>query len=247
MINYHLENFINIHEGESVILFCTGSTANKFKFLDEFKDCKLAGVNRSIFLPYLKYRQLDYWFIADPKYSFLGVFDHISVYNNYRPNYNLFKSWNDLTLAGEPTMSDEWIQCSNPTSVPYKYLTLPYQTNTQGKYSYKSEDIELLRDYSFSSDVSKEPIYGCSSIIFIAFQFLLSLGFSKIYVVGNDFVGLHFHQYNFYGNYTHIFELGYFSERFKYFKEWKDNTYPEVDIISINPVLVDVFSNMEIR
>ena len=38
MNNEHLREYINCHEGESVIIFCSGPTVNQFKFNNEFND-----------------------------------------------------------------------------------------------------------------------------------------------------------------------------------------------------------------
>lgn len=77
---------------------------------------------------------------------------------------------------------------------------------------------------SFSNDVAKYSTFG-RSITFPALQFILYTGISRIYLVGCDIVG----------TYGGGFErtLG---QLWKKFVSFKEEYYPEVDIVSINPV-----------
>jgi len=77
---------------------------------------------------------------------------------------------------------------------------------------------------SFSNDIAKYSTFG-RSITFPALQFILYTGVSRIYLVGCDIVG----------TYGEGFEKT-LRQLWKRFASFKEEYYPEVDIVSINPV-----------
>ena len=227
----HLEEYVNKHIGESALVFCGGKTTIDFRFSGIFDDSKIIGMNYLIFLKLLKYRRMDYYFVQDYGWaeSILSHGTHREFMYNYNANYCKIqsfygiRSWNDQFPLPKKSLF-------------FEFLMAPVIT----KRGSLVEDFSLMRNFTFSSDISKEPIYSNSTILFSVMQFLLSMGFVKIYLVGADSSdnGKWFNPNRKKMGWNSNFPAGNFQikERFEYFKEWKDNTYPEVDIISINPI-----------
>jgi hypothetical protein len=81
----------------------------------------------------------------------------------------------------------------------------------------------------FPEEQSEDKLLG-HSIVFPAMQIIFYMGISKIFIVGCDLQG-------------HSNELPYW---WKELKAWKDIKYPDVEIITVNPIgLKEVFQDYE--
>jgi hypothetical protein len=248
----HLQDYMNCHEGEGVIVFAPGKSIDNFGFLPEFNDCFLVGVNHTIAHPLFKYRNLDYFFIQDEG-RLSAEFEYASnfyIYDNLKVNYSCFSG-----------ISDRLIDVMFRYYVPYELSLAPVKKYmSDNNRTYILESNEDIRSVKFSDDITKNPIYSNSSIMFPTLQILLSMGFKKIYLVGVDMGGGYW-----YGEkdrdldyvqklksnrspagFDDTFKVAKFDERWLYFKEWVDSSekYNNVEIISINPEgLVGLFED----
>jgi hypothetical protein len=251
MKNEHLSKYVDIHNGGSALLFCSGQSFDKFKFVNEFKECLTIAINQVVIHPIFRYRNPDYHISIDP-FGLLHYSTHPEIYDNVKVNYNIFRGFDPNRPWGLPHHNlNQWSDSIFNHVIPFEFYSILPHIKIEAENSHVvliGEDIERVREKPFSSDISKEDIYGNMSVVFVALQILLSMGFKKIYLVGADIVGGYwFHKNNDSIEYRDILWSTYdFKERWCVFKEWVDSSekYNNVEIISINPEgLVGLFED----
>jgi len=209
----HLQTFPkfkNIHQGKEVVLVASGITADSYY---PIKNRIHVGVNRSFQIG--NYRiPMDYIFIQD--YSGKTK-EYIDDLDNYRPNecikfYGLTTEW---SYNPERTI---------PESHAIKANALRYRT-----------DWALIDGFipEFTYDISTQPLGCFGSIVFPALQFILWTHPSKIYLVGCDCTTS---GYAYDKKDTNFLKPDKIIEAYKKFKNFAYKYYPDIEIISINPV-----------
>ncbi|MBR6674704.1 MAG: hypothetical protein IKL32_02140 [Alphaproteobacteria bacterium] len=209
--------FKNKHAGQDIVLIATGPSAKKYIPLP---NAIHIGVNRAIDIGI----DLDYLFIQD--YS--GSKEYLSRIDSYRSG-----------------------QC-----VKFYGLTTEYETQTHriipennaiisDAYRYRTDWMNIpFFTPQFVHDISVKPLGCFGSIVFPALQFALWTNPKRIYLVGCDCTS----------------NVGYFDKEeqggnfltetivdtYKKFKNFANIYYPNIEIISINPVgLKGIFKDME--
>jgi len=199
--NKHLEKYKNIHKGKTAILFATGPSINEYKSLENSDDFIKFGVNTIYNFPYIL-KELDYYFYGS----------HYYIDSSHRENIEKTCSLKNITSfasAYEEGRSHKDINRGNIT--PERALELgsePFENNLS----------------IFTNDIANYSTLG-HSIIFPIMQFILYMGFTKIYLVGCDGGFTSTDSYD-----MHL--LYWWNEC----KKFIDIYYPNVEIISVNPV-----------
>ena len=201
------------HAGESAILFATGSSVNQFSYnlLPESPDVRV-GVNRIICRDDIS---LDYYFCAH-------------YHDNDHPRDPSFL---DKIVSRSKDLQVFCASMFNGAS--FSEFFSPAQALQMGAIAYELHSRTGVD--AFCTDLVREPMYN-HSIVFPALQFMLYTGVRRIYLVGCDCGGPHscvegqFESFsNDYNGHTCLVP------NWKEFAEFKDQVYPEVEIISINP------------
>lgn len=202
--------FKGIHEGDDIVLVASGVSADKYKVKE---GAVHIGVNRSFQID--NYRiPMDYIFIQD----FSGKTpEYIDDLDNYRP-YDCTKFYG-LTM--------EWGMDFNrtiPETHAIKANALRYRTDWVNIEGFKPK---------FIHDISTQPLGCFGSIVFPALQFALWTYPKRIYLVGCD-CSLSGYAYD--KNDKNFLDVPRIINTYKEFKAFAHKYYPDVEIISINPV-----------
>ena len=218
--NTHLKFLDNIHQGKRVVLFMPGHSLNEFRFVSEFDDCFYVGLNTCIFSKVLKDVTLNYYFIQDP-----GRQSHKFEYKNHQTAIDKYKPLNGKFYCIFPSFNFH-----GSGAIPFLAYSGVIKHDNGSKY----EDFDDMRNNPFAKDCSEDWPYTNAGVAYTVMQFLLYMGFTTIYLVGSDITGCYFYEDNeTLSNWnTDIIRL---KERWLYFKEWKDDAYPDVEIITVNP------------
>jgi len=219
-----LANFKGKHEGQSAIVFGTGPSLKKFKWslLPEIPDVS-AGVNYIIFQHDIK---LDYYF---------------SSHYIHRPGYNppvhyankiIERSWQnkDMKVFIGSSPYARWAEFSIKHVNKMHNATVFELTNKVGS------------GY-FANDIVSMPFYN-HSIIFSPIQLLLYAGIKKLYLVGCDCGGNHscIDVKDGTGKIQSEREANHhvnFKRHWRKFVRFKMRHYPNLEVISINPVRLE--------
>lgn len=218
------KDFKNRHRGQACVIMCTGPSLKKYK--DPEPDIVKIGVNSAIFGAH----DLHYTFLQDPghpsnPYSYVS---QLANYDCYRPR---IAKWYGVSLSP----------------------LLRRNAERAGAYAYEFSSNELVeidghrvedpnsKPY-FSSNLEETPPAAAGSVAFPALQFALWCGFSRIYLAGVDILDTRRFNDGDSGNDYARFHL----PRWGQFKQWVQNAYDEVRIISLNPVgLRGMFEDMD--
>lgn len=202
--------FKGIHQGKDIVLVASGVSAEKYLVK---KDAIHIGVNRSFQIG--NYRiPMDYIFIQD----FSGKTpEYIDDLDNYRKGqcqkfYGLTVEWND-----NPNRVI-------PESHAIKAGALRYRTDWSQIEGFTCQ---------FAHDISTQPLGCFGSIVFPALQFALWTYPKRIYLVGCDCTTS---GYAYDKNYQNFLKPDRIIGAYKKFKNFANKYYPDVEIISINPV-----------
>lgn len=203
----------NIHKGKNAILLGSGPT---FNFYEPIKNGIHIGVNSTFLQDKVK---LDYLFIQDR-------------YPTITNKYNELKKYDCKKFFG--------IHYVQPDGDPYQSITeQDIDENKAERYYFISEPIYNRAIKLMSNDITTRPLLSYASTIFCALDFILWTHPKKLYVVGCD-VTNHKHFDNFTDNIKRNIDkdLGFklIFEGWGIFKEYIGRHYPDVEIISINPI-----------
>lgn len=209
----HLQTFPKfkgIHEGRDLVLVASGVTGDKYF---PKKDAIHIGVNRSFQMG--NYRiPMDYIFIQD--YSGKTK-EYIDDLDNYRVGkcikfYGLTTEW---SYEPERTI---------PESHAIKAKALRYRTDWAKIDGFEPE---------FTYDISTQPLGCFGSIVFPALQFALWTHPKRIYLVGCDCTT---NGYSYDKKDKNFLIPDRIIDAYKKFKAFANKYYPDVEIISINPI-----------
>jgi len=192
---------------KDIYIIATGPSAKKF--IQKDKNAKYIGVNRAFEMGY----DFDYYFIQD--YSGKTK-EYIDKLDNYRPGkcqkfYGLTTEW---SYEPERTI---------PESHAIKAKALRYRTDWA--------KIDGFRP-NFAYDLTTTPLGCFGSVTFPALQFALWTYPKRIFLVGCDCTT---------SGYAYSKEKNFLIpdkiiDAYKEFKAFSHKYYPDVEIISINPV-----------
>ena len=209
----HLQTFPKfkgIHKGKDICLVASGVTADRYFPIDNRIHI---GVNRSFQIG--NYRiPMDYIFIQD----FSGKTpEYIDDLDDYRKGhcqkfYGLTVEWND-----NPNRVI-------PESHAIKAKALRYRTDWACIDGFQPE---------FAYDISTQPLGCFGSIVFPALQFALWTYPKRIYLVGCDCTT---DGYAYAKTDKNFLKPDRIVSAYKKFKGFANKYYPDVEIISINPV-----------
>lgn len=212
----HLQTFPKfkaIHRNKDLVLVASGVTADKYTKNKIKSDAIHIGVNRSFQLNNYEI-PMDYIFIQD--YSGKTK-EYIEDLNNYRRDkcqkfYGLTTEW---CYDPERTI---------PESEALKAKALRYRTDWSKIEGFEPE---------FAYDISTQPLGCFGSIVFPALQFALWTYPKRIFLVGCDCTTAGY-------GYNKADKNFLIPERvisaYKKFKAFANKYYPDIEIISINPV-----------
>lgn len=205
----------NAHKNESVILYGSGPSIQKFK---TSKNVIKIGMNEQIYLDL----DLDYWFMGDPRNRQPEKFRKCKKdYDDYRPKIAKFIRWK----LGVPRSQ----------KMPYN---MPHSTYYLAKY----QDFKDTCLYKKNIDEGILPSY--KSITDEALQFALFAGFKRIYLVGHDcdYSDGTFRTDKLEVSDDNDAKL--LLNMWPLIKEWIGENYPDVEIYSINPVGLKIFKEV---
>jgi hypothetical protein len=209
--NLHRETFAgfkNKHNNQDVVLIGAGPTLN---YYDPMPDKINVGLNRVFILNNIKF---DYLFAIDK----IGIEKY----------YNEFFSYNEkcVKFVGDQNLGIHW-------QIP--------ETVIKGKNVKRYKTTANYMPSEFSLDIDSEPLGNFNTVSLQAIQFILYTKPKRIYLVGIDCTqGQHFH-----GNSPDLKGIRNENEKqlaldtIKYWKQLKNFVsiyYPDIEIISINPV-----------
>lgn len=198
--------FKETHRGDDIVIFASGPTASKYK---PILGAYHIGINRSFEISKVP---LDYIFLQD----YTGKTpDYIDLVDNYEPN----KCTKFYGIIRENIYDKNW---TIPESHAIKAGALRYKTDWSPYY--KPE---------FAFDISTRPLGDFGSTTFSALQFALWAYPKRIYLVGCDCttLGYAYDQKN-----KNILATDKVIAAYKEFKRFAHKYYPDIEIISINPV-----------
>ena len=209
----------NAFEGKEVVLVCTGPTANKYVMIP---NAIHVGVNGAIYLQHIK---LDYLFVQD--YTILQK-------NNSTLNDDaLFYEGNNCKKFFGIIPDDKHKYVSTHDKIERIPLKYSYKKNVR---QYILEDMTCN---NIAYDLSYEPVGEFMGTPFSALQFILYAHPKKLYLVGWD-CGSGYA----YGKKNALNPANYQIDILrKYFLPFIKVNYPDIEIVSINPVGLKGFFN----
>lgn len=224
-INSFFKEYENIHHGKSGVLFATGPTLNTFKKDEMFDGAINVGLNR-VYNNKQVCETLDYYFFGS---EFKLDKEHAESVTKFLSDKKDLESFASVFRHGG-------------------FIT-------EGNVDLKEADLLGAKSFEsnhfiVSKDIAKNAFIGFS-IAFPAFQFMLYSGIKKIYLVGCDLVNTSKH---FDGDYSRLDDQYEFTDEARIWKlVWEKMAtfakehYPEVEIVSVNPVgLKGLFNDLEL-
>lgn len=204
-----------INTGREVVVVATGPTLNAYV---PIKDAVHIGVNSAF---KWKKGKLDYYFFQDA--SFAGHDRTNPPWGYTVGDINRFQPDGCVKFYGIP---QPLLLRKSPTiRIPLADLL------ASGANPYILEDPERN---SIAYDLTYEPMGSFSSVVFSALQFAMFTNPKRIYLVGTDCSDIHFDAAD-----KSDLTFGAASSMrgdWKMFKDHIDTSYPELEIVSINPV-----------
>lgn len=217
----HRDTFLpykNIHKNQEIVLIGTGPTLRQY---EPIKDAIYIGVNGA-------YRNtniiLDYLFIQD----FAGEGDGGSFFNEE------IKKLQCVKFVGNYIK-----QVPDNSMIASQYIADYIGAKTYYVHDYMSRNIQ----YKIPVNIEFFPIVDNSSTIFSALQFALYTHPRKIYIVGCDCSYIHGQHFDDVKGIPMNVKVVF--DNWKKMKEYIEIYFPDIEIISINPVgLKGFFTDM---
>ena len=206
-VHKYFSQFKNCNIGKEIVLLASGPTLNFYEKIPDAIHCGVNGVIRNI-------DYLDYLFCIDDFIQDTKLREQIISYkgNNCKKFYGILPQRRIQVL----NMDYEFTQ-----------RILPRVISESGAYAFLFEDIFQNK---WAVDLETEPFGDFGGSVFTALQFLLYTNPKRIYLVGNDCSRGHSYDADLKDDYSCKIDW------FKMFKQFKDKVYPNVEVVSINPV-----------
>lgn len=208
--------FHNIHNNDDVVIVGCGPT---LKYYEPIKDSKHIALNRSIRYEKINY---DYAFIWD-----------LPATQEEEPGFiQEFLNYDCIKFVGSFLHDDFNVQND---------INLPYNNKLYRCYSASRAGLGLpVCDEVIHQDISLFPLADFCSISFGALNFAAYTHPKRIFLVGLDTV-----QAPCFDGREHSYQTDNIMKGYKLFKTFMDKYYPDVEVISINPVgLKGIFKDM---
>ena len=212
-VHNYFPAFKRIHEGQDMVLTACGPTLN---YYETIKDAVHCGVNNSIKV--IDY--LDYLFILD---NFLVVPDANIGFDEYKGN-NCKKFYGLLPPRRIAQLRNNWKRRRQEAitgRIPQHNM---YRSNA---YPFLVEDI---LENKWAINLEQEAFGDFLATVFLALQFMLYTHPQRIFLVGCDASSGYAYQSDVTLTYRHHLK------RWRAFKAFVEDIYPDVEIISVNPV-----------
>lgn len=200
-----------IYKGKNIVITGTGPT---FEYYKPMKDAVHIGINNAIFRNDIQY---DYLFVGDYDEK-SELFDRI-----FSCDYDFIKFFG-RNYRRNKSMIPEYLR--ERTNVESFYVD---------SYNYDLYGTDFMK-YSkmiYNPDISACPLKSYGTTFYCAFQFALWTHPSRIYIVGADCCGKS-HAKGL--NCEETVDFGYLIRPWRKMKQFTDAYYPDIEIISINPV-----------
>lgn len=214
--------FKNINIGKEVVLIGAGPTLNDY---EPIKDAIHIGINGTY---HKKGLDLDYYFIQDFEATQEGgpvSLDELRALNcqKFIGNY-IHNRPKGLGRTCFPKHTAEYI----------------------GAKTYFVRDFRPQMNYILSDSIEFFPLMDNGSTIFSALQFAIYTHPKKLYIVGCDcsrILGQHFDGYR--SETSRPLATDRIYNTWKFMKNWLDLFYPDIEVISVNPIgLRGVFNDI---
>lgn len=209
--NHHhkvLPKYKNKHKDKSIVICGAGPTLNQYK---QKQNCIHIGLNRTFENPRLKFDYVFSWDFANLSRDDASFYDKLTNYPAQKI-CGLF-------------INDQALQINEEISHRLNALTL-YSSTLWGLGG-------NVYDPYIHYDIEHYPLMDFGSVAFGAFHFALYTGAKRIYLVGID------NSLNGYYTNTHkqrFLQVERIKEGWLSVKKFLSNYYPDVEVISINPV-----------
>lgn len=214
-MNKVFKKYQNSFLGQSCNVFGTGPSLVKYKR----NNAKInIGVNEIIYYDTI----MDFYFLADAGNKTRGYKSDPAKYEAYSPTIDKFYR-SAKSLCNHPKLPSN--------------LTGSYYTTNHLLSCYKSGKNPIMID-TFSEKIHEFIVDG-GSIIFDAMQFALYCGFQTINLIGCD---CDYKDGSFYADKSKCRGKNMISG-WSVMKKFIDNQYPEVNVITVNPVEMDLFND----
>ncbi len=209
--------FKNIHAGQDVVIVGSGPTLNKYKVID---GAIHIGLNRTFENNSIKF---DYIFAQDYP--------------------NLIKADADFYIKLQNYNCKKFFGLFMGTNVPQVPQSIVQRCRAYTYYSSARHDLgfEYAINQNIFSDIEVAPLMDFMSTAFAAFNFAIYTYPKRIYLVGID------NSMNGYydGSSQRFLMTDIIKQGWEQVKLFMDNKYPDIEVISINPVgLKGIFKDM---
>lgn len=196
----------NCYRGKPIAVFGSGPTLDKWQGKE---DCIQIGVNGTFLSDKV---DLDYLFIQDYDAKMLNQLES----QNRKPPHVFFGMHYMLP---------------NVKPIPFCELD-KFKAERYFFYDHPADPFP----FEFTLDIATRPFITYFSTIFVALQFALYTHPQRIYIVGCDCTSGHFdsHKKNIHDKYEGNGDA--MVERWRRFKLFADALYPDIEIVSVNPV-----------
>ena len=196
----------NCNKGKSVAVIGSGPTLDKWRAPE---GCIQIGVNGTFVAPNVA---LDYWFIQDYVKTMIDQFDE-------KNNKDCEKFFGIHYMLPNVKVIP-FVEVDNKGANQYYFYDCPSHPFP----------------YDFTIDISSKPFITYGSTIFVALQFALYTHPDKIYIVGCDCSSGHFGAHKVKLHNSDVQFIDVILDGWKKFAIFAKALYPDVEIISVNPV-----------
>lgn len=200
------KKYHNCNRGKNVAVIGSGPTLDKWR---AHKDCVQIGVNGTFIADNVN---LDFWFIQDYNENLLS-----KMTNNINNNCKKFFGMHYMLPGVKP--------------IPFFEI----EKNDGEQYFFYDNPIAPF-PYKFTFDISSKPFITYGSTIFVALQFALYTHPDKIYIVGCDCSKGHFSAHSSQIHNNDLYGIDNITEGWRQFAVFAKALYPDIEIISVNPI-----------
>lgn len=204
--------FKNKFADKNVVLLATGPSLTDFI---PIKDAIYVGVNGAFKYDKIK---LDYLFMED--FSGLTYIEEAAKYNCTK--FYGINRWEYLRNC-EVNPIENWLI---PEDIALRHGAKRFYSEAPWLNGCINPSVP------FAYDLTSEPLYCYGSIVFLAMQFILWTNPKKVYLVGCDCSN----SGRFNDGQANPLETDYVINHWQKMKEFLEKYYPDIEIISVNPV-----------
>ena len=220
VMHAYIKAFKRIHEGRDIVIIASGPS---LKYYEAPKDAIHCGINGSVRL----FEHLDYLFVSD---RFLNDASANYEFDTYTGN-NCKKFYGVLPQRRLRELDNYY---RNQNIAPELDRIPQINIYNAKAFQFLLEDIYRNK---WAVDLEQEALGDFGGTVFAALQFVLYTHPKKIYLAGCDVSTGYAYASNINIDYAHQLE------GWKSFKNFTQRIYPDVEIVSINPVNLKGYFN----